>query len=168
MHPRSPKAHSVFGTRALLLCQPSEWSGWQDLHLRPPRSGQGRLLLTIHPENGCQGWTRTNTERLNRPPCYFHTTWQLLIGAAGRIPTCISPLRRRMPDIFGHDSNLKWSERQDFHLRPRGPKPRALKTELRSDKMADPKGLAPSAFPQTTGCSDYLSYGSIIRSLFCL
>jgi hypothetical protein len=39
------------------------------------------------------------------------------------------------------------------HLRPRGPKPRALKTELRSEKMADPKGLAPSAFPQTTGCS---------------
>ena len=26
--------------------------------------------------------------------------------------------------------------------------------------MADPKGLAPSAFPQTTGCSGYLSYGS--------
>jgi hypothetical protein len=25
---------------------------------------------------GCQGWTRTNTERLNKPPCYFHTTWQ--------------------------------------------------------------------------------------------
>ena len=103
-------------------------------------------------------------------------------GAAGRIPTRMSPLRRRMPDVFGHGSNLKWSERQDFHLRPRGPKPRALKTELRSDeldserlnrapewrmrrrkpwdtaargdlKLADPKGLAPSAFPQTTGCS---------------
>ena len=100
----------------------------------------------------------------------------------------------------------KWSERQDFHLRPPGPRPGALKTELRSVKMvsaerfalpvppprtedvaatpravcpgdlegagglvrldpdtgilgnqgrgrmADPKGLAPSAFPQTTGC----------------
>jgi hypothetical protein len=54
----------------------------------------------------------------------------------------------------------KWSEQQDFHLRPPGPKPGALKTELRSEKMADPKGLAPSAFPQTTGCSGYLSYGS--------
>ncbi len=43
---------------------------------------------------------------------------------------------------------------------PPGPRPGALKTELRSDKMADPKGLAPSAFPQTTGCSGYLSYGS--------
>ena len=25
-------------------------------------------------------------------------------GAAGRILTCISPLRTRMPDVFGHDS----------------------------------------------------------------
>ena len=25
---------------------------------------------------GCQGWTRTNTARLNRPACYFDTTWQ--------------------------------------------------------------------------------------------
>src|SRR5262252_6215175 len=48
------------------------------------------------------------------------------------------PSELRMPDVFGHDSNLKWSERQDFHLRPRGPKPCALKTELRSDKLADP------------------------------
>ena len=71
----------------------------------PPRSEQGRLLLTLHPEIGCQGWTRTNTERLNRPPCYFDTTWQWLTGAAGRSRTCISPLRRRMPHMFDHGSN---------------------------------------------------------------
>src|SRR5262245_10207141 len=35
--------------------------------------GSRALVLT---QNGCQSWTRTNTERLNRPPCYFHTTWQ--------------------------------------------------------------------------------------------
>src|ERR1700690_2904126 len=59
------------------ICLPSaKWSGWQELHLRPPRSERGRLLLTLHPEIGCQGWTRTNTERCNRPPCYFDTTWQ--------------------------------------------------------------------------------------------
>src|SRR6266853_5523454 len=58
-------------------------------------------------EIGCQGWTRTNTERLNRPPCYFDTTWQWLIGAAGRTSTCIVPLRRRMPDVFDHGSNLR-------------------------------------------------------------
>src|SRR5213078_2026132 len=91
--------------------------------------------------------------RLNRPPCYFDTTWQWLIGAAGRTSTCIVPLRRRMPDVFEPGSIPKWSEPQDFHLRPPGPRPDALKTELRSDKMADPKGFAPSAFPQTTGCS---------------
>ena len=130
-----------------------QWSGWQELHLRPPRSEQGRLLLTLHPEIGCQGWTRTNTERLNRPPCYFDTTWQSLIGAAGRICTCISSFRRRTPLYLGHGSFIKWSEQQDFHLRSPGPKPGALKTELRSEEMADPKGLAPSAFPQTTGCS---------------
>src|SRR5438552_18767386 len=33
-------------------------------------------LLTLHPENGCQGWTRTNTVRFNKPSCYFDTTWQ--------------------------------------------------------------------------------------------
>ena len=68
-------------------------------------------------------------------------------GAAGRIFTCIVPFRRRMPHVFGHDSNRKWSERQDFHLRPRGPKPRALKTELRSEKMADPNPAAAGLNP---------------------
>ena len=63
-------------------------------------------------------------------------------GAADRILTCIVPLRRRMPDVFDHGSNSKWSERRDLdfpslasqvptrdirfahcnHLRPRGPK----------------------------------------------
>ena len=70
-------------------------------------------------------------------------------GAADRIPTCIVPFRRRMPHVFDHGSILKWSERQDFHLRPPGPKPGALKTELHSEKMADPNpdasGLNPPA-----------------------
>jgi hypothetical protein len=46
----------------------------------------------------------------------------------------------------------KWSERLDFHPRPPGPKPGALDTELRSVKLALPVGLAPTLFPQTTGC----------------
>ena len=61
-------------------------------------------------------------------------------GAAGRIPTCIVPFRRRMPHVFGHGSNLNWSERQDFHLRPPGPKPGALKAELHSEKIGGPEG----------------------------
>ena len=95
------------------------------------------------------------------------------IGAAGRSPTCIVPFRRRMPHVFDHGSIWKWSEWQDFgfpslasqvprrdvrfanynHLRPPGPKPGALKTEPHSEKMADPKGVAPSTLPQTTGRS---------------
>jgi hypothetical protein len=58
---------------------------------------------------GCQGWTRTNTERLNRPPCYFDTTWQWLIGAAGRSCTCISSFRRRTPRLFRPRQQKKWS-----------------------------------------------------------
>src|SRR6266545_2147659 len=68
----------VFETGAASLYLPAfqKWSGWQELHLRPPRSEQGRLLLTLHPEIGCQSWTRTNIARLIRPACYFDTTWQ--------------------------------------------------------------------------------------------
>ena len=47
----------------------------------------------------------------------------------------------------------RWSGWQEFHLRPPGPKPGAPKTELHSEKMADPKGVAPSTLPQTTGRS---------------
>ena len=77
------------------------------VHKHPHISERGRLLLTLHPEIGCQGWTRTNTVRFNKPSCYFDTTWHRLIGAAGRIPTCIVPLRRRMPDVFDHGSNFE-------------------------------------------------------------
>ena len=90
------------------ICLPSvTWSGWRDSHPRPPGSEPGRLLLTLHPEIGCQGWTRTNTVRFNKPSCYFDTTWQFEIGAAGRTSTCIVPFRRRMPHVFDHGSNLK-------------------------------------------------------------
>ena len=97
--PTSARADPVFKTGAASLYLPAfqKWSGWQELHLRPPRSEQGRLLLTLHPEIGCQGWTRTNTVRFNKPSCYFDTTWQFEIGASGRTSSCIVPLRRRMP-----------------------------------------------------------------------
>ena len=32
-------------------------------------------------------------------------------GAAGRSSTCMVPFRRRMPHVFGHDSNLKIGQR---------------------------------------------------------
>src|SRR5688572_30035676 len=59
------------------ICLPSrKWSGWQELHLRPPRSEQGRLLLTLHPEKWLPDLDSHQDKRLNRPPCYFDTTWQ--------------------------------------------------------------------------------------------
>ena len=50
--PTSARADPVFKTGAASLYLPAfrKWSGWQELHLRPPRSEQGRLLLTLHSE----------------------------------------------------------------------------------------------------------------------
>src|SRR6266496_3847764 len=113
-----------------------KWSGWQELHLRPPRSEQGRLLLTLHPENGCQTWTRTKTSGLTGRRATLTLPGN---GAADRIPTCIVPFRRRMPHVFDHGSNLKLvgmagfppaaSRSQGACARPLG----ALKTELHSE-----------------------------------
>ena len=82
------------------LANHPKWSGWQELHLRPPPSEGGRLLLTLHPEKlalaeglspsspvleaprslielrepieiGCSGWIRTSTVPLNRRADYL-------------------------------------------------------------------------------------------------
>ena len=50
------------------------------MHLRPPRSEQGRLLLTLHPEKWLPDLDSHQDKRLNRPPCYFDTIWQWLAG----------------------------------------------------------------------------------------
>src|SRR5262245_45950098 len=56
-----------------------------------------------------------------------------------------------MPRVFGHGSVLKWSERQDFHLRPPGPRPGALKTELRSDETGGSEGTGTLSLPADNG-----------------
>src|SRR5262245_14212705 len=58
-----------------------KWSGWQELHLRPPRSERGRLLLTLHPEKWLPDLDSHQDKRLNRPPCYFDTIWQMVLPA---------------------------------------------------------------------------------------
>lgn len=78
----------------------------------PPGSKPGRLLLTLHPENGCQGWTRTNTERLNRPPCYFDTTWQWRCRQDGLPESCwldapCNDVRCREPQSHLHEVRLE-------------------------------------------------------------
>src|SRR5437588_13086664 len=82
LHPRSREAHSVFGTGALLLCQPSEMvrvgrsCTLVAARKHPTRSEQGRLLLTMHPENWLPDLDSHQDKRFNRPTCYFDTTWQ--------------------------------------------------------------------------------------------
>src|SRR5438552_8456420 len=61
-------------------------------------------LLTLHPENGCQTWTRTKTNGLTDRRATLTPPGN---GAADRTSTCIVPFRRRMPRVFGHGSNLK-------------------------------------------------------------
>lgn len=80
-----------------------------------------------------------------------HHLAKRLIGAAGSTPTRIVPIRSRMPPVFGHGSVLKWSERQDFHLRPPGPRPGALKTKLRSDETGGSEGTRTLSLPADNG-----------------
>ena len=53
-----------------------------------------------------------------------------------------------------------WSEWQDFHLRPPGPKPGALKTELHSEKNGGPEGTCTLSLPADNGLLCQLSYES--------
>ena len=70
----------------------------------PQHSSNARLLLTLHPEIGCQTWTRTKTSGLTDRRATLTPPGK---GTAGRTSTCIVPFRRRMPHVFGHGSNLK-------------------------------------------------------------
>src|SRR5881398_3442432 len=76
------------------------------------RNGQGGRTRTgvlrarpsaadIDPEIGCQTWTRTKTNGLTDRRATLTPPGN---GAAGRTSTCIVPLRRRVPHVFGHDS----------------------------------------------------------------
>ena len=70
--------------------------------VRLPR--RGTRSGDIHPEIGCQTWTRTKTNGLTDRRATLTPPGN---GAAGRNSTCIVPLRRRMPHVFGHGSDLK-------------------------------------------------------------
>src|SRR5207248_6700182 len=60
--------------------------------------------MNHQPLSGCQTWTRTKTSGLTDRRATLTPPGN---GAADRISTCIVPLRRRMPHVFGHGSNLK-------------------------------------------------------------
>ena len=65
----------------------------------------------------------------------------LAMALSARVPLASFRLEDGRLMCFGHDSETKWSEWQDLHLRPPGPKPGALKTELHSEKTGGPEGV---------------------------
>ena len=58
-------------------------------------------FLILHFKIGCQARTRTKTSGLTGRRATLTPPGN---GAAGRSSTCIAPLRRRMPHVFGHGS----------------------------------------------------------------
>src|SRR2546423_1549975 len=81
------------------------WSSRQVMLLRPPRSEQGRLLLTLHPENGCQTWTRTKTSGLTGRRATLTLSGN---GAADRIgfPSPASQLPNKRRSLHEKQSHL--------------------------------------------------------------
>src|SRR5437867_10280015 len=110
-----------------------KWSGWQELHLRPPPPEGGRLLLTLHPEK------LAARVGLAPTPCGL-TNRRATLTPPGNLqlalPAGFAPASVRLEDEclvdFGHGSIWKWSARQELHLRSLGPKPSALAATLRA------------------------------------
>ena len=75
----------------------------------PSSSFRGRPSdADIDPEIGCQTWTRTKTSGLTGRRATLTPPGN---GAAGRSSTCIVPLRRRTPHVFGHGSKFEIGQR---------------------------------------------------------
>src|SRR5438309_9497343 len=74
--PTSARADPVFKTGAASLYLPAfhKWLPGLESHLES------------HPPSLGATAGQANTERLNRPPSYFDTTWQSSIGAAAGLP----------------------------------------------------------------------------------
>ena len=66
----------------------------------------------------------------------------------------------RLGDPEPNNTIERWSERQDSHLRPPGPKPGALKTELHSEKIGGLEGTCTLNPPADNGALCSLSYES--------
>ena len=95
MHPRSPEAHSVFGTGALLLCQPSAMVRVAGVAPATSSFRTRPSAADITPWNWLPDLDSHQDKRLNRPPCYFDTTWQRFYLA---LPTGIAPASIRLED----------------------------------------------------------------------
>ena len=79
-------------------------------------------------------------------------------GAAGRILTCIVPLRRRMPDVFGHGCNLKMVSTAGIAPAFSRAQTERVAPTLRAD--GGPEGTCTLSLPADNGLLLRLSYGS--------
>ena len=135
MHPRSPEAHSVFGTGALLLCQPSVSNA--DCRVRNAEFCTPHSAFCI--QSGCQGWTRTNTVRFNKPSCYFDTTWHCK-GWKLQVAGCrLQVVRRRGRSL----ANMQ-----------------LVTLQLTTGKLALPAGVAPASVRLEDKRLIYFGHGS--------
>lgn len=72
--------------------------------------------------------------------------------------------RADAPPVELYDVSLlrKWSGLEGLNLRPPGPNPGALPTELNPEKLVRPEGFEPSTPGVEARCSDPLSQGRVI------
>src|SRR5439155_16526752 len=66
----------------------------------------------------------------------------------------------RLSDSEPNNTIERWSDRQDSHLRPPGPKPGALKTELHSEKIGAPGGTCTHTLPADNGLLFFSATGA--------
>jgi hypothetical protein len=103
LHPRSPEAHSVFGTGALLLCQPSEMVRVRTCTSVAVR--QAPCSFQVRPSAADITPCKLAAQAGFAPTPYRLTGGRTTVirlsnGAAGRSRTRIDSFRRRMPRLF--------------------------------------------------------------------
>ena len=112
------------------------------------------IELREHWETGCSGWNRTSTAPLNKREDYCYPTEQLkMVSAAGLAPALprfqaehvAATPRAGRPGVRGAHRGLVFMGMRDPHTLNLSP-------AARFTKLALSMGLAPTLFPQTTGC----------------
>ena len=109
------------------------------------------IELREHFETGCSGWIRINIPPGNNRMDYCYPDRAMkLVSAAGLAPAVarsqaehVAATPRAVAPANGWCRGLVYVEMESARLG---------QAQIHR-RLADPKGLAPSAFPQTTGCS---------------
>jgi hypothetical protein len=122
LHPRRCEPHSVFGTGALLLCQPSEMVRAGRLALPTSRLRTGPSAADITP-CGTSGRTSTCIPRVRSSGLFVLSYGSKMAAQAGFAP---APFRLTGGRTTVIPLSKIWSPRQDLHLRSPGPRPGML------------------------------------------